>query len=249
MRAYRRILISNGMMNIPAKVSSISTSETISLTNTCSSCQGDVGKKNYCKGCGKEPANDELLKAYKESKDSKFILTKEQIKLLKDTETKVDIKGTMFKEQLDPRMLATSTNSYLIWADEKAKKSKPLAMILAGMWNTNKVLVCDCSLSGKSKPAILKAETIEGKQCLLLQLMNYAEYLNPIDETIDANLSDEEIKLASDFIDRQLKPMDIKTMEDPYSKVMEEILKGKPLETIVKATKTEDDLAFFKGGE
>jgi len=109
MRAYRRILISNGMTNIPAKVSSISTKGTISLSETCPDCNGDIGRKKVCKNESCQYHNEIdskiVLKAYKESKDSKVILSDDQQKLLKDKELKVEVIGNL------PDKLELTTNT------------------------------------------------------------------------------------------------------------------------------------------
>lgn len=245
MRTYRHVLIQNGLANIPAKICTVSrSSSTSNICQACPKCNGDVGHKNYCKECGLEPETADILKAFRVSKSEKIILTEEQKSQLKESEVKIEVLGTVNRNTIDSKMLALTESCYYIWQDEKAKVTKPLAILLAGLVGSDRFLAVNSTLSGKTKLGLIRPEVVDGNNVLMLQILTYLEYLNPIDENFTTKLSPEEVEMGKSFVERQLKEIDLNAIEDPYSKVIESVMSG---ESIVMETKQEkDELAFFK---
>lgn len=249
MRSYRRILIGNGLANIPAKISTIGSSPTSSsIGNSCPDCQGDVGHKNYCKKCGNEPANADLRKALKIGKTERIPISDEHLEQLKEKESRIDVLGTIPKTELDGIVLGMTDNVYFIWEDEKSKVTKPLAILKHGIESTDSAIVVNSTISGKAKLGLIRSEEIQGKTVLVLQIIKYMEYANKIDEDYTAILSDKERELGVEYVEKQLKPIPLNTVADPYNKVIEAIMNGTPI-TVENKVAKEDDLSFFGGNK
>ncbi len=245
MRSYRRILIGNGLANIPAKICSIGSSALKSqIGNGCPACQGDVGKKNYCKGCGQEPTNDEIIKLLKISKTERIPIKQEHLDQLKEKELKIEILGTLAEKDIDGIVLGMTDNVYYIFEDEKSRVTKPLGILKSGIEQSKNVLVVNSTISGSSKVGLVRSVEIQGKTVLILQLVKYMEYANKIDEDYTAVLTPDEEKLGLEYVANQIKPIDLKTIEDPSAKVIQDILDGTPI-TVTTPSKATNELAFF----
>lgn len=249
MRSYRRILIKNGLANIPAKICSIGSSpSTSSIGNSCSKCDGDVGHKNYCKACGFEPSKDEINKVLKIGKTERIPISAEQQSQLKETEMGLDVLGTIPISELDGMTLGMTDSVYFVFEDEKSKVLKPLSILKHGIEATENALVVNSTISGKSKLGLVRSLEIQGKSVLVLQILKYMEYANKIDEDYTAVISDFEQQLGEEYVSKQLKKVDLKTIADPYAKVIESIMKGDPI-TVQAQSKSANELAFFGGSE
>jgi len=253
MRAYRRILIGNGLANIPAKICTIgSSSSTESIGNACE-CGGDVGKKDYCKTCNKEfskETKDQIKKVLKISKTERIPISDELYSQLKESELRIEILGTYPVKDLDTLVLGMTESVYYIWEDDKSKLAKPLNIIKYGMEKSGNVLVVNSTITGKSKLGLIRSEVIDGMSVLLLQVVTYLEYANKIDEKFtygEHSLTSQELKLGTEYVSKQLKKVDLKAITDPYAKVVEAILSGTPM--TVSVGETQDELAFFGSGK
>lgn len=250
MKKHRSILIGNGLSNIPAKICSIAgTALKSNIGNGCSKCNGDVGKKNYCKGCGDEPTKDDIIKLLKISKTERIPVSSELQAKMSESDKTIEVLGSITKDQLDGIVLGMTDNVYYVFEDEKMGSPKPLAILKHGIEHTDTLLVVNCKVTGTAKVGLIRSEEIQGKKVLLLQLVKYMQYANKIDEDYTAVLSPEEEKLGVEFVKDQLKPIDLKTIADPSAEIMEKLLSGDPIVQEIQEKKAKDDLAFFKGAD
>jgi non-homologous end joining protein Ku len=247
MRKYRSILIGNGLAQIPAKICSIAGSSLKSqIGNGCGQCNGDVGKKNYCKECGVEPTNEEIIKLLKISKTERIPVSSELQAQLSEQDKKIEVLGSITRDKLDGIVLGMTDNVYYIFEDEKMNSPKPLSILKYGIENSDTLLVVNCSITGTAKVGLIRSEKIQGKNVLLLQLVKYMQYANKIDEDYTATLSPDEQKMGVEFVKSQLKPIDLTTIQDPSAEIMQKILDGDPMVIEVQEKKAKDELAFFK---
>lgn len=250
MKKYRSILIGNGLSNIPAKICSIAGTPLKSqIGNGCGKCNGDVGKKNYCKDCGVEPTKDEIIKLLKISKTERIPVSSELQEKMSESDKQVEVLGSITRDKLDGIVIGMTDNVYYVFEDEKMGNPKALSIIKHGIENTDTLLVVNCKVTGTAKVGLLRSEEIQGKKVLLLQLVKYMQYANKIDEDYTAVLSPEEEQLGIEYIKNQIKPIDLKTIADPSAEIMQQILDGDPIVQEIQEQKQKDDLAFFGGGK
>ena len=195
------------------------------IHNSCAKCKGDVGNKNYCKGCGLEdnkrdtktgkwlrPLN--ILKSFSLSNSEKKVFSQEQLDDLRQIEKNLVIQGVMSKP-LDLRYIEGMY--YILPSDNIDAYS----MLYAGLKESKKSLIVKYALSGKET---IGAMTISGEALVLVKLL-YDEQVKKLDEEIKLDISRENKKIGSDFL-KSLSNIDLTKIKDSYKERLEEFLDG-----------------------
>lgn len=243
------ILIKFGNKNIPVRLCSyVKQAYTKSpFTNTCPHCNFDVGRQDICKNedCRKVIPKGELLSAFVFDADDRKIIDKELLNEIKEQTSKIVIQGNRLKT--DTRV--TIGGSYILprafSKDELAiigdKKDDPFYAykLLYSATSGDKDLVVKYSTkkSGREKVGILRAN---GKAIALLDIP-YQELINEVDEEVDLTLSKVEKEQAEKWID-SLKEVDVATIQDNYTKIVQDIVEGKVVKEKVEVQTT----SFFE---
>lgn len=235
MRALVKTAITYGLHTIPVRIATMVKSDETALSNACPKCQGDIGLKNYCKGCSAEVSHAEMLKAYKISKTEKVVFTKEQIEAIKNTEKAIVVLGTMPKTSIDQRMIE---GGYYIMPDEKLKKA--WGILFKALATGDKAMIVNYSVRSRQRLGILTVDN----QTIVLLSMAYAEQLVRVDEETDVQVTEKEIEMGMGFL-KSLPPMDINTLSDDYKTKLEELIAGKPMIELKAEAPQKDETAFF----
>ncbi len=247
MKAYRNVEIVSGKNAIPVKVCAMLEKEQSIFSNTCPDCQGSVGYQNICNGdCGKVIPFESIQKGYttmKDGKPTKVIFSKDQINQLKSLEQEITVIGSMPYDQIDIRTIGEGYYILPRKLDPKKKNSpdstQPYCAIAKALEQSGKVIQIKYTLSGKEKQGILTAQN----GIIILKNVVYDEQLRLCDEDPKFELKPVDVKKARNFIEA-LKQVDFTTVENKYTKAIEQLLAGKVPE-IVEA-RASDGMAFFE---
>lgn len=234
MRALTSTAISFGLHTIPVRLATMIRDNGTSLSNSCPHCKGDVGNKNYCKGCLKEVTSAEIQKAYRISKDQKVVFTKEQVENLKNFDKAVTIEGTIPKTSIDQRMIE---GCYYVLPDKKIQKA--WGILFSAINTGDQALVVKFSIRSRQKLGVL---TTDGKVIVLLAVA-FAEQFVRMDEELNIAVSEKETEMGLGFI-KGLPSVDINTISDEYKTRLEELVAGKPM-VEVKTEESASETSFF----
>lgn len=237
MRSISKVSIAYGLHNIPVKVCTVVRDSGTGMSNCCPDCNGDVGHKNACKNCSKELGTKEILKAYKVG-DEKHIFTPEELTSLKNVEKSIDVAGITNIDAIDPRYI---TGSYYL-VPEVAKKA--YAILLQGMEKSGKAIVVKFALRGKQRIGVLVPQNVSGQGVILMRVLAFSNQVQPIDEELRYDLTEEESDMGVSFIN-SLKDIDPESIENRYAKQMEEILSGEMISAPTIKKQQVDETAFF----
>ena len=127
--------------------------------------------------------------------------------------------------------------------DPKKKNSpdstQPYCAIAKALEQSGKVIQIKYTLSGKEKQGILTAQN----GIIILKNVVYDEQLRLCDEEPKFELKPVDVKKARNFIEA-LKQVDFTTVENKYTKAIEQLLAGKVPEII--ESRASDGMAFFE---
>lgn len=247
MKAYRNVEIISGKNAIPVKVCSMIEKEQSIFSNTCPRCQGSVGYQNICQGeCGQVIPFADIQKGYSTMKDgiaTKVVFAKEQIDQLKSMEQQITVIGAKPINQLDIRTIGEGYYILPRKLEPKKKASpdstQPYCAIVKALEQSGKVIQIKYILSGKEKQGILTTHN----GIIILKNVVYDEQLKECDEQPTFEITPADIKKAKSFVD-SLKQVDFATVENKYTKALEQLLEGK-IPDIVEARQS-DGMAFFE---
>ncbi len=246
MKAYRNVEIVSGKNAIPVKVCTMIGKPESIFSNTCPNCDGSVGYQNICQGeCGKIIPFAEIKKGYltmKDGQETKIVFEKEQIDQLKSIEQKIKVVGAMPVDQIDIRTIGEGYYILPRKLEPKKKNSpdsvQPYVSLVKALNQSKKAIQIKYTLSGKEKQGIL----VEQNGLIILKNVAYDEQLRDCDEEPQFNVKPVDIKRARNFIEA-LKQIEFASVENEYTKAIEELLAGK-VPTIVE-TRQSEPMDFF----
>jgi len=247
MKAYRNVEIISGKNAIPVKVCAMIEKEQSIFSNTCPRCQGSVGYQNICQGeCGQVIPYADIQKGYSTMKDgvaTKVVFAKEQIDQLKSMEQQITVIGAKPINQIDIRTIGEGYYILPRKLEPKKKNSpdstQPYCAVVKALEQSGKVIQIKYILSGKEKQGILTTQN----GIIILKNVVYDEQLKECDEQPTFDLKPADIKKAKSFVE-SLKQVDFATVENKYTKALEQLLAGK-VPDIVEA-RASDGMAFFE---
>ncbi len=232
MRSIQSTAITFGLYNIPVKVCTVVREPGTGMSNACPHCEGDVGHVNICKECKEQVEFAEMRKAYKVSKDEKYLFSKAQLDALKSAENSIEVLGAMPGE-IDRRYV---TGCYYIMPD---KLAKPWEMLRSGLESSENSILVRFALRGKQRLGILS----NGGDHILMQTITFASNVVQIDEKITAKLSDKESDMSKAFVDK-LEQVNLESFVDEYQSNIDALMQNKNI-VVVAPTPAKDETAFF----
>lgn len=197
--------------------------------------------KRWCPIENKEIEWKDVVKGFKIDKDKYVILTKEDLEKLKIKSLKtIDIIGFISREDIDSIYI---DKSYYVVPEEQGIKAYFLlqkVLALSGKYALGKV-----TIRGKERIIILRAY----KNLILGQTLLYKDEINEPNFSVlveEGKLSQKEIELASELVNKMSREIDIGELKDEYlenlKKLIEAKLKGEKFEVKEEQEEEEEDL-------
>lgn len=241
-RAITSSAITHKGQVIPVKIYTLVASDVSPLSNACADCKGDIGHKNYCKGCEAQEPN--TVKAYKISKDEKVVLTDDQLKKLKEVDGEIEVLGTVPKSDFDNKLIS---GAYYLLPDLPKKKTgksflKAYGIFQSGVNESDRHVVVRFSVRTKERIGVIQ---VQGNVLVLLAIA-YNDQVRTIENEPQIDLNDEEIQLGKEFVNK-LEKTDLTTITNRFTEKLEKIIEGADVETVSESQDDSDDgTGFFK---
>tara|TARA_R110002074_G_scaffold7642_6_gene32388 strand:- start:4642 stop:5445 length:804 start_codon:yes stop_codon:yes gene_type:complete len=220
-------------IKIAVRSGNVAKAPTSVISTACPSCQGDMGRKELCKECGKVKGVDfkDVLKAIRVDKTTKSCFTKAQIDKLKETANVITVLGTTDRHQFPLKYLKDS--QWILPDVLERKKHKELAededhtsiwfAIHKAMSDKGTALIVKHSSSSVERLGVIMADTFDDHE-LVLYTLPFAQDLNKLEVDLkQPELSEEETQLGNDLIG-MVKPVDWKTIEDDFRNKLMDLL-------------------------
>ena len=222
-----------GLVSIPVKLFSATTSHDVSFNLLHNECKGRINLQNYCPQCERVVERTELVKGYQYEKNQYIIIDDSDLAEIKpESSTNLDIVQFIDVKDVDPIYFE---KSYYLGPDKSS--NKPFALLAKAMQETGKAALGKLVMRNKEYLALVRP----GMKGLMVHFMLYADEIreneNQISEDFEAR--SKELQLAKQLIDSLSEPFEAEKFEDEHIKRMEELidakLKGRKL-TVVKPT-------------
>jgi DNA end-binding protein Ku len=196
-RATASGTISFGLVSIPVKVYTATSSKSLHFNMLHDKDRARLKQKYICTTCGEEVARDATVKGYEYTRDQFVILTDDELKgLQRKTDQAIEIEEFVPIEQVDPVYFEKSN---LLGPDKGGTKAYRL--LRDAMTKSGKVAVGRFSTRGRQQLVLLRP----ARGGILLHGLYYADEVRDfadveIDET--AAVKDAELELAQQLIEQ-----------------------------------------------
>ena len=226
---------------IPVKIYTLVESDVSPLSNACADCKGDIGHKNYCKGC--EAQEPMTVKAYKVSKDEKIVLTDDQLKQLKEVDGEIEVLGTIPKADFESKLIS---GAYYLLPDIPKKKTgksfvKAYNILQSGIAESDSHVVVRFSVRTKERLGVIQ---VQGNVLVLLAIA-YNDQVREIENEPTNDLNAEEIKMGKEFVNK-IEKTDLTSITNRFKERLEKILEGADIQSVSSASEDDDGMGFFK---
>ncbi len=216
LRATSSGTISFGLVSIPVKVYSGTSSKSISFNMLHATDKARLRRQMVCSTCGETVPNSETVRGYEYARDQYVIMTREEIKALEQhSDQSIEIEEFLPIEKIDPVYFDRAT---LLGPDTGG--NKPYRLLREAMFESGKVAVGRFSTRGKQQLVLIRPTPLG----LMMQTLFYADEVRGFDEVEmgDAlELRDSELELAQQLIKQLSKEtFDAGRYEDEYRQKM-----------------------------
>ncbi len=223
MKAVWKGSISFGLVNVPVKMYTATSTRDLSFNMLHSKDKGRIHYKKFCSKCGQEVSKDEIVKGYPISKDEYVVLTDDDF-------AKVPLKSLKtieIKQFFEPSELGVIYyNNFYYLAPEKGGE-KPYYILKEAMKSTNSMGIG--KLSFRNREHLIGLKSFDGG--LLLAQLYYIDEVRGPEEvpgwnpSVDVN--DEEMDLAVQLINHMKKPLKLEEYKDEYKEALMELIEAK----------------------
>jgi DNA end-binding protein Ku len=213
--------ISFGLVSIPVKMYTATTSHDISFNLLHNVCRGRINLQNYCPQCERVVERSELIKGYQYEKDQYAIVTDEDIKSVKpESSSTLDILKFIEINEIDPIYFE---RTYYVGADKGSEKA--FTLLAKAMEEMGKAAVGRLVMRNHEYLVLIRA----GMEGLLIQTMLYADEIreNEFKLSKDLDIRSKELDLAKQLVESLSEPFNIEEFKNDYVEKVEEMLEAK----------------------
>lgn len=221
-----------GLVNIPVKIYSATSSSRLDLDMLDKKDKAHIHFKRVNENTGKEVTWANIVKGYKLPNDTYVVLEDKDFEQASAKKTKV-IEITEFVDEKDIASLYYETPYYL---EPDKSGSRPYALLREALTKTGKVGVATFVLRNKEALAIVRAEAstiVLNRIRFEDEIRDPAELNLPAKAEVKAN----ELKMAVHLIEQLSGKFDIGKYKDTYNQELLKVIKAKSKGVKVKTTK------------
>lgn len=215
--------ISFGLVNVPVKMTTAVSEKNVRFHQLHASDNVRIQQKRFCPADGEEVAYEEIVKGYEIAPGQYVVVTPEELAALDPVATHtIDIEEFVDLDQIDPIFF---DHPYYLVPDARA--SKPYALLVRAMENSNKVGIARMVMRTKQYLTALRAK--DG--ALVMATLLYGDEVLPIDELdvpgIETELTERELKMAEQLIESLSEKFDPDKFRDTYREKVIELIEKK----------------------
>ena len=217
-------VIGFGMVSIPVKLFSATSSKRISFNQLHSKCLSRIKEVRWCPTCDVEVPWEEVVKGYEMAKDEYVPVTAEDFEQLPiPSKDIIDITSFTEASEVDP--LYFEKNYYLL-PDKKGEKA--FNLFLKAL--ETKALVAIGKIAIRSRERLCAIRNVDGNMVLCTLLYEdeiRVDLHKDEDAKADYKIAKPELDMALTLIDIMTQPFDPTSYKDDYQEAMSQLLASK----------------------
>lgn len=213
--------VSFGLVSIPVKVFSATSSHDISFNLLHNKCKGRINLQNWCPQCEEVVPRSDLIKGYQYEKDTYVTVEEEDLSSVRpESSSNMDILQFIEIAEVDPVYFE---KTYYLGPDKGSKKT--FALLTRAMEQTKRAAIGKLVMRNHEYLALIRP----GMKGLVMHLMLYADEIRENENIVtdDTDLKDKEVQLARELINNLTEPFDPSQIKSDYVAAMEEMLESK----------------------
>ena len=222
MRAMWKGAVSFGLVNVPVKMYTATSSHDVSFHQVHRSDGGRIKYKRVCDACGEEVGYDEIAKGYEAPDGQLVILTDEDLADLPVTSSReIEVERFVPADQIDPMLLEKS-----YYLEPEKSGLKPYALLREALRGADRMALVHVAIRQRSTLAVLRVRD----DVIVLQTMLWPDEIRQPDfDTLgDASeLRPQELAMASSLVDSMTGDYLLGEFADDYREAVEGKLSAK----------------------
>ena len=210
-----------GLVSIPVKLFSATTSHNVSFNLLHRECKGRINLQNWCPTCEKVVERSDLVKGYQYEKDQYVLVEDEDINSVKpEASSMMEITQFIDAGEVDPIYFE---KTYYIGPDKGSEKT--FALLTTAMKETSKAALGKLVMRNHEYLALIRPAMDGLVMHFMLYLDEIRENENRVSDGIE--MRPKEIQLARQLIDNLSEAFDPEKFKDDYIQKVEEMLEAK----------------------
>jgi DNA end-binding protein Ku len=217
--------ISFGLVNIPIKMFTAVSRKSVSFNQIDTRTGSRIQYRKVSAADGEEVASEQIAKGYQLSSGEYVLVGDDELAVLDPEATRtIDIEQFVDLEEIDPIYY---DSPYYIAPDKAARK--PYALLTRAMEEEGKVALARFVMRSKQYLAALRPK--DG--VLVMSTMVYADEVNDpkelgeFDDVAEVDVSDRELRMASQLVESLTEPFEPERFEDTYRNQVLELIERK----------------------
>jgi DNA end-binding protein Ku len=217
--------ISFGLVNIPIKLFNAVSRKSVHFNQIDTRTGSRIQYRKVSAADGEEVPSEQITKGYQLSSGEFVLVGDDELAALDPAATRsIDIEQFVDLDEIDPIYY---DSAYYVAPDQAARK--PYALLTRAMEEQNKVAIARFVMRSKQYLAALRPK--DG--VLVMSTMVYADEVNEPEQLLDgddvtqADVSDRELKMASQLIESLTEPFEPDKFEDTYRNQVLELIDRK----------------------
>jgi DNA end-binding protein Ku len=217
--------ISFGLVNIPIKMFTAVSRKSVSFNQIDTRTGSRIQYRKVSAADGEEVASEQIAKGYQLSSGEYVLVGDDELAALDPEATRtIDIEQFVDLEEIDPIYY---DSPYYVAPDKAARK--PYALLTRAMEEEGKVALARFVMRSKQYLAALRPK--DG--VLVMSTMVYADEVNDpkelgeFDDVADVDVSDRELRMASQLVESLTEPFEPERFEDTYRNQVLELIERK----------------------
>ncbi|MBN2622376.1 MAG: Ku protein [Acidimicrobiales bacterium] len=226
--------ISFGLVNIPIKLFTAVSRKSVHFNQIDTRTGARIQYRKVSAADGEEVASEDIAKGYQLSSGEYVLVGDDELASLDPVATRsIDIEQFVDLDEIDP---VYYDSAYYVAPDKAARK--PYALLTQAMEQQNKVAIARFVMRSKQYLAALRPK--DG--VLVMSTMVYADELNDPQQLVDGedvadtDVSDRELKMATQLIESLTEPFEPEKFEDTYRNEVLDLIDRKAAGEEVVAT-------------
>jgi DNA end-binding protein Ku len=224
MRSIWKGSVGFGLVNIPVKLYTATSSKRLSFNQLHRVCGSRIRYRKWCPVCNREVAPDEIARGYEYAKERYVLLEDEDFEQLPiNTNKVIEILDFVNLEDIDPIYF---DSSYYLEPDRGGEKAYRL--LLEAMRKRGRIALAKVTLRRRESLAAVRGYA---EKALVLETMLYPAEIRAVEELpglfTEPVIQERELELAVDIIDNLSETFDPTKYADEYREALEEIIESK----------------------
>lgn len=222
MRAMWKGAVSFGLVNVPVKMYTATSSHDVSFHQVHRSDGGRIKYRRVCDACGEEVGYDEIAKGYEAPDGQLVILTDEDLADLPVTASReIEVERFVPAEQIDPMLLEKS-----YYLEPEKGGVKPYALLREALRSADRMALVHVAIRQRSTLAVLR---VRGDVIVLQTMLWPDEIRRPDFDTLGdaADLRPQELAMAGSLVDSMTGDYVPEEFADDYREAVEGLLSAK----------------------